>query len=274
MTEYIEVAGGRIAYDDRGAGPLIVAVPGMGDLRPSYRLLAPKLTSLGYRVVTLDVRGHGETSVRWDDYSVDAIGRDILDVIRSLDAGPAHVIGNSMSGAAAIVAAARTPAAIRSLTLIDPFVRDMMPVWLMASIIGVVLGGPWRAALWRAYFKKASPTRRPSDYEEEAARRNANLAESGRFAAFRRMALASKRESERRIAEVEAPVLVLMGTKDPDFSDPAKEARHVATLLRAEAAMIEGAGHDPQAEAPDDVISHVLPFLRAVDTPAKLADAT
>jgi pimeloyl-ACP methyl ester carboxylesterase len=128
-----------------------------------------------------------------------------------------------------------------------------------------LLAGPWRAASWRTYFKKAFPTCLPDDFAGEEARRDANLAEAGRFTAFRRMAMASKIESERRIADVTAPVLVLMGTRDPDFSDPAKEAELVGDLLHGTTAMIAGAGHYPQTEMPDAVAGQLIPFLASVD---------
>jgi pimeloyl-ACP methyl ester carboxylesterase len=265
MSNLLHPSVGRLAYEDAGAGPLVIAVPGMGDLRSTYRFLAPKLVAAGYRVVSLDVRGHGESSISWDDYSVGAIAGDILALINSLNAGPAHVIGNSMAAGAAAIAAAREPRAIRSLTLIDPFVRDIMPTWLATALFGPLLGGPWRGALWRTVFRKAFPTRRPDDFAAEEARRDTNLAEPGRFTAFLRMAIASKTESERHLAHVKAPVLVLMGTRDPDFSDPVKEARHVANLLRGTAVMIEGAGHYPQTEMPDAVATQLLPFLQSVD---------
>jgi pimeloyl-ACP methyl ester carboxylesterase len=275
VTTFLDVPGGRLAYSDDGTGPLVIAVPGMGDLRSTYRFLAPKLVAAGHRVVSLDVRGHGDSSVSWDDYSVGAVAGDILALIRSINAGPAHVIGNSMAAGAATIAAAREPQAIRSLTLVDPFVRDMMPPWVAAALFGPLLSGPWRAALWRTLFKKSFPTRLPDDFRAEETRRDANLAEPGRFAAFRRMAIASKIESERRIADVQAPVLVLMGTRDPDFSDPAKEAAHVAALLHGTAIMIDEAGHYPQTEMPDAVAARLLPFLQSVDAaPRQLGHAS
>jgi len=200
VTKFLNVPGGSLAYSDEGTGPLVIAVPGMGDLRSSYRFLTPKLAAAGYRVVSLDVRGHGESSVAWKDYAVGAIAGDILDLIRSLGAGPAHLIGNSMAAGAAVIAAAREPQATRSVVLVDPFVRDVIPPWLAVAIFEPLLRGPWRAGLWRSLFKKAFPTRLPEDFEAERARRDASLAEPGRFAAFRRMTVASKIESERSIA--------------------------------------------------------------------------
>jgi len=43
----------------------------------------------------------------------------------------------------------------------------------------------------------------------------------------------------------------VMGTKDPDFSDPAAEARFIEQALGARTVLVDGAGHYPQAEFPD-----------------------
>jgi pimeloyl-ACP methyl ester carboxylesterase len=96
-------------------------------------------------------------------------------------------------------------------------------------------------------------------------RRNRNLAEPGRFDAFRRMAIASKRASAERLADVAVPVLVVMGTRDPDFPNPAKEAQHVAGTLRGKLLMIDGAGHYPQADSPDVFAAGLLAFFGIVD---------
>jgi len=47
-TSYLSRPQGRIGYDVAGEGPLIVLVPGMGDLRAGYRFLAPALREAGY----------------------------------------------------------------------------------------------------------------------------------------------------------------------------------------------------------------------------------
>ncbi len=52
--------GGRIAYDIVGRGALVVCVPGMGELRSSYRYTVPARTEAGLRVATMDLRGHGD----------------------------------------------------------------------------------------------------------------------------------------------------------------------------------------------------------------------
>jgi pimeloyl-ACP methyl ester carboxylesterase len=55
-----------------------------------------------------------------------------------------------------------------------------------------------------------------------------------------------------------------MGTKDPDFKDPAAEARLVSERLRAELAMIDGAGHYPHAEVPEEAGARIIGFLNGL----------
>lgn len=262
-TQFLQVKDGTLAYDDTGAGPLVICVPGMGDLRAEYRFLAPKLVAAGYRVVTLDVRGHGETSVRWQDYSVAGVGADILSVARALNAGPATIIGTSMAAGAAVWAAAEEPERIAGLVLVGPFVRDTGSP-LIGRVLAALFSGPWGAGAWTSYYRRLYPSQKPTDFEAYVAALKANLSERGRLAALRQMILASKATSEARLARVSAPTLVLMGTRDPDFPDPAKEAALVAERTRGTAKMIEGAGHYPHAEMPDITSELVLGFLRRI----------
>ena len=93
-TKYLIQENGRIAYDDQAHGPLVICVPSMGDVRGEYRFLIPQLISAGYRVVSMDVRGMGESTTSWSDFSIVGVGKDILAVIRELKAGPAIVVGS------------------------------------------------------------------------------------------------------------------------------------------------------------------------------------
>jgi alpha-beta hydrolase superfamily lysophospholipase len=65
MTEFLDIDGGRIAYEVTGHGPLVVLSHGVGDHRQVYGFLAPELARAGYRVASADLRGHGESSVGW-----------------------------------------------------------------------------------------------------------------------------------------------------------------------------------------------------------------
>src|SRR6202142_4270066 len=107
-TNHLARPEGRIGYDVAGQGPLVVLVPGMGDLRATYRFLAPALRDAGYRVARTDLRGHGDSDITFSsDGNVETAG-DIVVLIEELG-GPAVVVGNSMGAGAATLAAALQP---------------------------------------------------------------------------------------------------------------------------------------------------------------------
>lgn len=266
QTEYFARPEGTIAYDDNHAeGELIILLPGMGALRSEYRYLAPELTNAGYRVVAADLRGHGESSVDWDEYTLPASGRDILALIEHLNAGPAHVIGTSFSPGAAVWAAAEQPGAIRSLTMIGAFVRTPAPSFMSKLTEKVLLRGPWKVPLWAIFYKTLYPTTQPHDFAEYINELKGSLREPGRFAALRALAFAPKTEAEARLEQVTAPTLVIMGTKDPDWPDPVAEAHFIAEKMSAEVVLIEGAGHYPQTEIPEKTAPAIIEFLNGID---------
>src|SRR4051794_30376594 len=88
QTQWIDPTEGRIAYDTVGTGPLVICVPGMGELRSVYRRTVPALAAAGYRAVTIDLRGHGDSDATFSSYDDVAAGGDILALIEHLR-GPA-----------------------------------------------------------------------------------------------------------------------------------------------------------------------------------------
>lgn len=268
-TQYLEVTDGRLAYDDAGRGPLVICVPGMGELRSSYRFLGPRLVAAGYRVATMDVRGHGETSVRWPDYSVGAIGADMLALARAVGGGrPALLVGNSFAAGAAVWAAAEAPELVSGIVLIGPAVRDgqsALMMRLMNPVYATLFANPWGVAAWMQYYKTLYPTTKPADFDAHLAQLRASLSEPGRLPALRRMMMASKAASEMRLAAVAAPTLIVMGTKDRDFKHPEAEAKLVASRMKSaksvEVRMVAGAGHYPQTQMPDATMPMLLSFL-------------
>jgi pimeloyl-ACP methyl ester carboxylesterase len=260
-TKYLERPEGRIAYDVAGDGPLVVCVPGMGDLRSSYRFLAPALVDAGHRVVTMDLRGHGDSDATFTAYDDVAAGTDIIALIEAVGGGPAAVIGNSMGAGAATWAAAEAPERVSSLVLVGPFVRNG-PVSRFAIVaFRLMLLRPWGPAAWNAWYGRLFPSRPPTDLSAHRARIRASLRRPGRWKAFVTTTHTSHAPVEARLAEVHAPTLVIMGGRDPDFGDPTAEADFVADRLRGTAVMVPGAGHYPHAEYPEIVTPAVVGFL-------------
>jgi pimeloyl-ACP methyl ester carboxylesterase len=263
MTDnFLDRGEGRIAYDVRGDGPLIVCVPGMGDLRQVYRFLVPDLVAAGYRVATMDLRGHGASDPGFSRYGDAAAGRDALALIAHLG-GPAVIVGSSMGAGAAVWAAAEAPDAVAGVALLGPFVRGG-PTGLAALMFRLALLKPWGPAVWHSYYAKFYPGRPPADLDAHRAAIRTSLRRAAHWRSFVRTARAGHADAAARLGEVRAPALVVMGDKDPDWKDPVAEARWIASTLDAELLVVPGCGHYPMTEYPDVANPAVVAFAARV----------
>lgn len=272
FTEFVSIADGRIAYDVVGTGPLVVLSHGMADNRRTFRFLAPLLAAAGYRVASVDLRGHGESSTGWPSYTRTDTAQDLLALVDHLG-GPAVIIGQSFSGGAATIAAAMRPDLVRAIVEIGPFTRP--PKISLGGLLrnrhhrrGALL--LMRTALtgsvktWTRYLDVAYPSAKPADWDAWLPQLQENLRVDGRMKAAQRMGTAKPADAEAQLPNVQCPALVLMGTLDPDWPDPEAEAAAIVGLLPegiGEYAMVEGSGHYPHAEFPQQVADAVLAFL-------------
>jgi pimeloyl-ACP methyl ester carboxylesterase len=262
-TRYLTNPEGRIAYDVDGSGPLIVLVPGMGDLRATYRFIAPALREAGYRVVATDLRGHGESDASFASYGDAETASDIVALVQELG-GPAVIVGNSMGAGAAVIAAAEHPELVSGLVLVGPFVRNGSTSAIQKLLFRVAMAPLWAPAVWKSYLPKLYAGQRPADFEAYRTQVVASLHRPGHARAFSRTTHTNHDVAEARIPEVTAPTLVVMGDSDPDFPEPKAEASWIAATLHGSAVMVPQAGHYPQSQQPAAVLDAMVGFLRTL----------
>ena len=261
-TLTLETEHGSLAYEQQGEGPLVILMPGLGDLRQSYRFMAPKLAVAGYTAVSMDLRGHGDTSAPWPEYTTEAVAQDLLQLIDHLAKGPAILVGNSFSAGVAVWAATERPEVISGIAMIGPLVRDHETSLVQKMGIRVLFNGPWKIRSWLWFHNTLFTDEKPADHQQYRARLRANLSEPHRFDAVKQMMNRSDAEVESRLGQITQPTLIIMGTLDPDYLDPEEEAQWIADQLSGEVALIEDAGHYPQAEKPTETTEALLQFLR------------
>ncbi|HKZ10351.1 MAG TPA: alpha/beta hydrolase [Rhodanobacteraceae bacterium] len=121
-----------LAVETRGPAdaPAVLFAHGFGQSRHAWVRAAESLAEHGWRSITFDARGHGDSSrVKDGRYELEQFVDDLLVVARSLEAPPV-LVGASMGGLLGLVAAGETrPAPFRALVLVD-----ITPRWEAAGV--------------------------------------------------------------------------------------------------------------------------------------------
>jgi pimeloyl-ACP methyl ester carboxylesterase len=208
----------------------------------------------------------------WASITRNDVAGDLLALIRHLG-GPAVVVGHSISGGAATIAAAKQPDLVSGIVEINPFTRTQkLNVGGLLRIRryrrGILLLGGTQLlrslSAWMRYLDVAYPVK-PADYDDHMAALAAKLREPGRMAEFMKTGKSTPADAEAQLSNIRCPALVIMDTLDPDFADPRAEGDAIAAAMPpglGEVATVAGAGHYPHAQSPDEVAALVIPFLK------------
>ncbi|HEX9635420.1 MAG TPA: alpha/beta fold hydrolase [Candidatus Limnocylindria bacterium] len=252
-----------LAYDEAGSGhPLALVHAGIVDRRmwdPVWDAFAAR-----YRTIRHDMRGYGETPLPNGPH---AAWRDLAVLLRELDAAPAHVVGVSEGGSTSIALAIAEPKLVDRLVLVGPGMA----------------GWEWSDGL-RATWAEEEAAYERGDLEEVAwinvrtwldGRRPAEAVHPDLRQAvweMQRHALDQENDSapaepleppiRERLAEVQAPTLIIVGALDqPDMLGI---GQHLAGAIpNARLEVMSGVAHLPPMEAPEAFVALVTAFLEA-----------
>lgn len=277
-------AGQQVHYRDQGerGGPAIILIHGANS---SLQTWEPVVKSLGaeYRVVTLDLPGHGLTGATPDtDYSAEGMMAAVDVVAAKL--GLDHFIlgGNSMGGWVSWRYAIDHPARVDALLLIDaagmplrkgekappsnvgfrvleyPFGR-----WLATQITPRMLV---EQSLRGSVAKQAIVDDKMIDRYWELLRFPGN-----REATVLRARMDREPAMAARVGEIKAPTLILFGDKDR-LINPSAAKTFNERIAGSEVVLLPGIGHLPMEEAPDATAAAIADFLKRRLVPTSRAD--
>jgi pimeloyl-ACP methyl ester carboxylesterase len=272
-----------LGYHDSGGGvagePPIVLAHGATLRSDDWENIFPRLATR-YRVIAYDARGHGRSG-RATDYGLRALAADLIRMLRAVAAAPAVVIGHSIGGAAALVAAGQEPELVRGLVLEDPWLERYRDGWraeYFRALRAALDSASDRSALERALSRIALP--------EPGPRGERTLGEVRGFYAVERIA--------GYYAAVDPDFVALLDRPDPDgaaaisealpqvrcptlilAADPAGSAlaegeaeRLAAKLPEARVTRFPRIGHRIHGLRPEQFLEACEPFLRALRTAA------
>lgn len=260
----IAVPGGTLAYEVAGQGPVVLCLPSMGDTRREFERSAPQLIEAGYRVITTDLRGMGQSRGHFAAYTIQALSADIEAILEAEHIERVFLVGCSISAASAGLFALEHPERVLGLVLISPMVYTpanmLLPVLLATALRVPALG----QAIWTSYFKNLYPSRPVEpDYLEGL---STSLKQPGSMKSIAGMLLAPRLDE--RLAQMNVPTLAYFCTKDPDFTNEQgvrdTSAKFQHQIPDAEVVILDGLGHYPHREAPELTMPKMVSWLKAL----------
>ena len=267
------------------ADPLVLCLHGAYDHGRMFDGLAPRLAALGYHVVAVDFRGHGDSGPLDTGFAWALIHLDLALLIRHLGGGPVGIVAHSFGGGQATGVAGAFPELVRWIVNIDGLgppaaalvPPDQIPDAVRRSFEPHRPGAAGRRAavgvgrgdggLPRSQQPAAAagvghapgPPRRPPGA------RAAGCGRPIRCSASASRASSTWPCSRPRCATCSCPVLVLTGDQEDTWRELDRGgARGRVAWLGARHAVVPGTGHYVHIEDPDATMAHIEAFLDEV----------
>jgi 2-(acetamidomethylene)succinate hydrolase len=252
-----------------GNGPLAVLLHGITANAYVFLPLMERLAD-HFRLVSIDMRGHGRSSKPVTGYAANDYADDIEALVRDLDSGPALLIGHALGARDAFVAGARGNGLVSGIVAIDftPFIDEQVFVAL-----GERIGHGNRLFADRDAIKAALSERYPMTPPEAIQRRvtyGYRQVEGGwrplaDAAAMVATATGMRENFETDFASLKVPTLLIRGAESK-FISPEVWARTRA--LRPDMRFVElpNADHYAAEEIPGPIADEILSFSTASST--------
>jgi 3-oxoadipate enol-lactonase len=263
----VTVNGVPIAYTDTGTPDAPVIMFGHGLLFSGW-VFHPQIAALRsrYRCVTIDWRGQGETPATADGYDMDTLTDDAVALIGHLGLPPVHWVGLSMGGFVGMRIAARNPALVRSLTLLDTSAEPEEPskmseyrmLALAQQLVGVKpLLGKVKPAMFGPTFL-AGAAGGPLITEWVTRLRRTSRSATRKAV----LGVVNRKPVDDEITTITAPTLVVAGADDIS-TPPAKAERIAALIPGARLEIIPECGHTSPLEQPERITELLVAFLES-----------
>ena len=255
--------GCSLHYEEYGHGTPLILIHGLGSSSQDWELQVPVL-ALHYRLIVVDVRGHGRSDKPSERYSIEGFTYDLIALIEHLDLPPAHVVGLSMGGMIAFQLAVDEPGLVKSLCIVNSApqvkVRTAQEYgwwakrWTLARVLSL-------ATIGKALGDRLFPKPAQADLRRKMAERWAKNDKRAYLASFDAIVGWGVQE---RLSRITCPTLVI--SADHDYTPVAQKENYVKLLPDARLVVIEDSRHATPLDQPEVFNATLLDFLKTVET--------
>jgi 3-oxoadipate enol-lactonase len=270
----VKVNGVELFYKETGTGPETI-VFSHGLLMDHSMFEAQRAAFSGrYRVISYDHRGQGQSEDTGTGQDMETLTTDAASLILALNASPCHFAGLSMGGFIGLRLAARRPALVRTLTLMNTGAdREPWPARMrygvLAQLVRVVGPGPFTGVAVKALFGKT--TRQKPERRAMLEEWTAKLRKRPRSVAEALQGVMERNEvTNEEMRAIQCPTLIIAG--EDDTARPPKDSERLAAFIPgAKLVRIPGSGHSSALEAPDAVVAAMRGILEEADRSSEAA---
>jgi 3-oxoadipate enol-lactonase len=253
-----------IYYDERGQGPPLLLIPGLGATRFSWWKQIEPLSRTS-RVINIDNRDAGDSAPGTGPYTIADMAEDAAGVLHELKLGPATVMGWSMGGFISLELAARNPALVDKLILVATSAGGPTQIGAAPEIVALLARNESEDIETRV--RRVFPLIAGRGYMQS---HSEDLDQLVRHAQTRPMALdAYQRQLSAvmgwagvsdRLDQIRLPTLIIHGDADPLI--PYANGQYMAAHIKgAKLSTYSGVGHLVPIEAADRFNQDAIEFL-------------
>jgi 3-oxoadipate enol-lactonase len=264
----------ELYYEALGQGPPLLFIHGLGASTDTWTFQKDVFAS-EYRVIAVDLRGHGRSSKPPGPYSIRQMAEDAAALLAALACGPACVVGHSLGGAVAVELALRSPDQVRALVLVNS--APAIPRGTLLESLKLALA--WRMREWIVRLRGmhalgAVLSRRLFPRPGQAELRRAMVEQWA--ANDKRAYLAALKALWRwpgvadRLATLHCPALVIAA--EHDYTPVSFKQAYVARMPRTEIVVIPDSRHMTPLDQPAAFNAALGAFLRRDAAAARPAD--
>lgn len=256
----LQTNGINLNYHEQGQGEPHLFLHGLGSQGEDWGFQVPFFAS-SYRVITVDLRGHGASDKPAGPYSVAMMAEDVVGLLDALNVESAHIVGLSMGGMIAFQLVVDRPERVRSLVIVNSG-PALVPrsfgekLLVQQRLLLARLFGPSRTGKFLS--KRLFPKPEQEALREQFVERWAMNDRDAYLAALQAIVGWSVMD---RIGEIRCPVLIVSG--DRDYTPMEAKREYMARIPGAEFFLVEDSGHATPIDQSDVFNRAVLKFLES-----------